>query len=90
MAAARALTQTQVGTILSLKPAAVSFTSISYTGSNDSVSGNAGAQADILSYAQALRDTGGFTVVVSSITYSSATDASGDITPLYNFSLQIN
>ena len=88
--AARVLTQTQVGTILSLKPAAVSFTAISYTGSQGTVSGNAGAQADILSYAQALRDTGGFNVVVTSITYAPTTDAAGDITPLYNFSLEIN
>jgi type IV pilus assembly protein PilM len=90
LAAARTLTKTQIGTILSLKPAAVSATAISYTASQDSVSGSAGSQADILSYAQALRDSGGFTVVVSSITYTPITLESGDIQPAYTFSLQIN
>jgi uncharacterized protein YpmS len=90
MSAARALTQTQIGKILSLKPATVSFYSISYSVSTDSISGISGTSADILNYAQALRDTGGFTTVVSSINYAPITLASGDIQPSYSFSLQIN
>jgi type IV pilus assembly protein PilM len=90
MSAARALTQTQIGKILSLKPATVSFYGISYSVSTDSITGISGTSADILNYAQALRDTGGFTTVVSSITYSPITLASGDIQPSYSFSLQIN
>ena len=90
LAAARTLTQTQVDKILSLKPSTVAFSGISYNGATDSVTGTSGTSADILNYAQALRDTGDFTTVVSSITYSPITLDSGDIMPSYSFSLQIN
>jgi hypothetical protein len=90
MAAARALTQTQIGKILSLRPLTVSFSGISYIGAADSVTGTSGTSADVLSYAQALRDTGDFTTVVSTITYSPQTTDSGDIIPMYSFTLQIN
>ena len=90
MATARALTQTQIGRILSLKPATVAFSGIAYTGSSDSISGTSGTSADILNYAQALRDTGTFTTVVSTITYTPLTLDSGDIQPSYTFSLAIN
>jgi len=90
LAAARTLTQTQVDKILSLKPSTIAFSGISYNGATDSVTGTSGTSADILNYAQALRDTGDFTTVVSSITYSPITLDSGDIQPSYTFSLQIN
>jgi len=90
LAAARALTQTQIGKIISLKPAVVYFSGFSYSVSADSISGTSGTSADILNYAQALRDTGDFTTVVSSITYSPITLDSGDIMPSYSFSLAIN
>ena len=90
LAAARTLTQTQVDKILSLKPSTIAFSGISYNGATDSVTGTSGTSADILNYAQALRDTGDFTTVVSSITYSPITLDSGDIMPSYSFSLQIN
>jgi type IV pilus assembly protein PilM len=90
LASARALTKTQIGKILSLKPATVDFSGISYTGTADSVTGTSGTSADILNYAQALRDTGDFTTVVSSINYTPITLDSGDIKPYYSFSFQIN
>jgi type IV pilus assembly protein PilM len=90
LAAARALTQTQIGKILSLKPSTVAFSSITYNGGIDSVAGTSGTSADILNYAQALRDTGAFTTVVSTITYTPLTLDSGDIQPAYSFSLSIN
>ena len=68
----------------------VYFSGFSYSVSADSISGTSGTSADILNYAQALRDTGDFTTVVSSITYSPITLDSGDIMPSYSFSLAIN
>ena len=76
--------------IYTLLPATVNLTSVAYTGVNDTISGSSVSEQNILSYAAALRDTGGFNVVVNSITYTPTTDAAGDITPLYNFTLQIN
>ena len=90
MASARALTQRTIGTIFSLRPDTVSFSSVSYSASFDTISGTSGTDADILNYAQALRDTGDFATVVSSITYTPQTADSGDIIPMYTFSLQIN
>ena len=90
LASARALTQSNIGKILSLRPSTVAFSSISYSASSDTVSGTSGTDADILNYAQALRDTGDFTTVVSTITYSPTTDDSGNIIPMYSFSLAIN
>ena len=90
LATARGLVESQMAQIYTLLPATVNLTSVAYTGVTDTISGSSVSEQNILSYAAALRDTGGFNVVVNSITYAPTTDAAGDITPLYNFSLQIN
>ena len=90
LATARGLVESQMAQIYTLLPATVNLTSVAYTGVTDTITGSSVSEQNILSYAAALRDTGGFNVVVNSITYTPTTDAAGDITPLYNFTLQIN
>ena len=88
--AARTLTDSEVHQILALKPETVEILTLAYNADSQSITGTAGNQADVLSYAQALRDTGGFTTVVSSISYSPTTDpTTGAIIPVYDFSFQL-
>jgi hypothetical protein len=83
--AARTLTDSEVNEILALQPASVNMNSLTYDANSKTVTGFAGTAADILSYAQALRDTGKFATVVSSIVYSPIADTNGTITPKYTF-----
>ena len=86
--AARTLTDSEVHQIIALKPGTVDLSTLTYNADTQTVTGTAGNQADVLSYAQALRDTGGFTVVVSSVVYSPTTDpTTGATIPIYNFTL---
>jgi type IV pilus assembly protein PilM len=87
--AERTLTESQVREIISLKPAVVDFSAVHYNASDKSVTGAAGTQTDILAYATALRDTGGFKVVISQIAYNPATSPGGDITPVYDFTFSV-
>jgi hypothetical protein len=57
--------------------------------STNTINGFSGTQADVLNYAQVLRDQGGFTVVVSSLTYNPTTTDTGEIIPLYDYMLNI-
>jgi len=59
-----------VNQIIALAPVAVDVNSLAYAAAGQTLSGSSGTSKDILSYAQALRDKGGFTVVVSSISYT--------------------
>jgi hypothetical protein len=72
-----------------LKPAAVNLTGMTYDDTAKTVTGFSGTSTDILSYAQALRDSGAFTTVVSSISYSPIVADTGVITPKYNFTLDM-
>jgi hypothetical protein len=90
LATARALVESQMAQIINLQPTTVNLSNVSYSGSIDTISGTSGSEADILNYAQLLRDTGGFTVLVSSINYTPTTDAAGNFVPFYNFTLNIN
>ncbi len=67
----------------------VYITGLSYSNSAKTVTGLSGTTADILSYAQALRDTGGFSVVVASINYNPTITDTGVVTPSYEFTFQI-
>ena len=88
--AARTLTDSEVHQIIALKPGTVEVLALTYNADNQTVNGTAGNQADVLSYAQALRDAGGFTTVVSAIVYSPTTDpVTGAIVPVYNFTFQM-
>jgi type IV pilus assembly protein PilM len=82
---ARSLADSDVNQIIALTPAAVDVNALIYNAGSQSLSGVSGTYQDILSYAQALRDKGGFNVVVSTISY-----ASGTIGSQYNFTLQLN
>jgi type IV pilus assembly protein PilM len=86
--ATRTLTDSELHQIIALKPSTVDLRGIGYSADTQSVTGAAGTQADILNYAQALRDSGAFTTVVSAISYNPTTDpTTGAVTPVYNFSL---
>jgi hypothetical protein len=62
---------------------------VAYTSTGVNVTGSSAVQQDVLNYAAALRDTGGFNVVVSSINYSSKVTTTGEVIDLYNFSFQL-
>jgi type IV pilus assembly protein PilM len=87
--AARSLTDSEVHQIIALKPAAVNLTGMTYDDTAKTVTGFSGTSTDILSYAQALRDSGAFTTVVSSMIYSPIVADTGVITPKYNFTLDM-
>ena len=87
---ARTLAESKVNQIIALAPAAVNVNSLAYNAAGQTLSGVSGTSKDILSYAQALRDKGGFAVVVSSISYTPLTLDNGVMVPQYNFSLQLN
>jgi type IV pilus assembly protein PilM len=86
---ARTLTDSEVHEIIALQPESVVISGVSYTAGAQTVTGSSGTAANILSYAQALRDTGDFTTVVSSIVYSPIVANSGMITPNYDFTLNM-
>ena len=87
--AARTLTNSEVHEILALQPPSVNISAMTYEANSQTVTGFSGTAADILNYAQALRDTGAFTTVVSSIAYSPIVNDSGAITPKYNFTINM-
>jgi type IV pilus assembly protein PilM len=82
---ARSLADSEVNQIIALTPAAVDVNALAYNAASQTLSGVSGTYQDILSYAQALRDKGGFNVVVSTIS-----NASGTMGSQYNFTLQLN
>jgi type IV pilus assembly protein PilM len=88
---ARTLVDSNVNQILALAPAVVVVNALVYNGAaSQNLSGISGTSKDILNYALALRDKGGFSVVVSSISYAPLTLDSGEIIQRYNFTLQLN
>jgi hypothetical protein len=62
---------------------------VNYSDTGATVTGSSAAQADVLNYAQVLRDSGNFNVVVSSITYSLVVNDAGATIDTYTFSFQI-
>jgi type IV pilus assembly protein PilM len=88
---ARTLTNNDVHEILALQTTSVNVSELKYDAASQEVTGFSGTAADILSYAQALRDTGAFTTVVSSITYNPIVDKdTGAIIPHYDFKIDMN
>jgi hypothetical protein len=86
---ARSVTNNDVHQIVALKPQTVDMLGMSYADSSKNINGTSATTADILKYAQALRDTGKYTMVVSSINYSPTITLTGTVIPVYNFSLLI-
>jgi len=70
-------------------PQNVALGTMTYSVSGIAITGTSASEADILDYGQALRDTGGFTIVVSSINYATAINDSGIVVGIYNFSFQL-
>jgi len=75
--------------IVALLPQNVALGTMTYSVSGIAITGTSASEADILDYGQALRDTGGFTIVVSSINYATAINDSGVVVGIYNFSFQL-
>jgi type IV pilus assembly protein PilM len=87
--AARAMTDSDLHQVVDLKPGTVAVTAVAYNGGEMNIAGTSAIYLEILSYAQALRDTGGFTVVVSSINYSSEYTEAGVLVPSFDFTFQV-
>ena len=85
--AARSLTNQEVHEIIALQPKSVNISSLTYDANLQTTTGFSGTSADILNFAQALRDTGKFTTVVSTIVYNPVVDVNGKIIPKYNFTI---
>jgi type IV pilus assembly protein PilM len=86
---ARDLTDSDVHEIIALAPQTVTLSAVTYSSTGATVSGSSDSRENVFAYAQALRDTGGFNIVVSSISYSSVV-VTDIVTGTYNFSLQVN
>jgi type IV pilus assembly protein PilM len=87
--AARLRTDSDLHQIIALKPGTVAVTGVMHSGSAMTVTGLCANHLVVLDYAQALRDTGGFNVVVASITYSFEITEEGVLIPSYNFMFQM-
>ena len=87
--ASRSLTDIDAHQIVALKPETVDVTNMGYSDTAKTVFGSSSTQEEILKYAQALRDSGSFTMVVSSITYSPEVTDTGAVIPTYNFNFQM-
>ena len=86
---ARSLTVHNVQQIMALVPQTVTLDTVTYSDTGATLTGSAATQADVLNYAQILRDSGNFSVVVTSITYSSIVNDAGAVIDTYSFSFQI-
>jgi Tfp pilus assembly protein PilN len=75
--------------IMALVPQTVTLDTVTYSDTGATLTGSAATQADVLNYAQILRDSGNFSVVVTSITYSSIVNDAGAVIDTYSFSFQV-
>ena len=89
LAAARSVMNSDLHQVIALKPPTVTVTGVTHSGSAMTITGSSAKQDEVLAYAQALRDTGGFNVVVTSISYSSEITEEGVLIPSYSFSFQM-
>jgi phosphotransacetylase len=85
---ARFLTDSDLQQIIALKPQTVAMSRVMHSDKDIVVSGSAARYDVILTYAEDLRNTGGFTIVVSSIRYSSDIN-DGVQTVTYDFTFQM-
>jgi Tfp pilus assembly protein PilN len=87
--AARNLTDSDLHQVVALKPGAVVLMTALHTGTAITINGSSSRYADALDYAQAIRDSGGFTTVVATISYSPKTTKAGEPIPYYKFTFQM-
>ena len=85
----RLTTNTNVHQIVAKKQDAVSITGLMHSDTK-TVVGIAASTADILTYAQTLRDSAKYNVVVSMIRYNPIIKVNGDVVPVYEYTFQIN
>ena len=85
---ARSLTDSDLHQIVALKPPSIAFSRVMHSGGDMVVNGSDARYDVILNYAEELRNTGSFTVVVSSIRYSSEINE-GVKTITYDFTFQM-
>jgi len=91
LAKARNLTDGDIHQIVALAPQTITVNAVAYNDDTGAIiTGSASTKEAVLMYAEALKDSGGFSVVVSSINYSSQFTNTGILIEKYNFSLQIN
>jgi type IV pilus assembly protein PilM len=88
---ARNITDNDLHQIVTLDPQTVTLSTVTYDSNTGAVivGGSSTSQGNILDYAQALRDTAGFNVVVSSINYNSTVTNTGTVIANYTFSFQL-
>jgi len=86
---ARALINSDVHQIVALKPGAVIMAAMSHSGTAMTVTGSASSYQQVLDYALALRDTGGFSTLVARISFDPETTDEGVIIPNYSYNFQM-
>jgi type IV pilus assembly protein PilM len=94
LAEARLRTDSDLHQIVALKPGTVAMTGVNYAETAMTVNGVSGTYTSgnhlaILSYANALRETGGFNMVVSTISYSSEVTDKNEKIESYQFNFQV-
>ena len=84
----RLLTDTDVHQIIAKKQDTVSITGLMYSDTK-TVVGVSASNAEILAYAQTLRDSAKYTVLVATIHYNPIVKENGDVVPSYEYTFQI-
>ncbi|HEX9896626.1 MAG TPA: PilN domain-containing protein [Dehalococcoidales bacterium] len=88
--AGRTLTDSDLHQIVALEPDAVAVTGVTYnTGGAITVNGVSADYRQVLNYAQNLRDSGGFTTIVTTIKYEAEYTEAGELVAKYTFSFQM-
>ena len=85
----RTVANADVHQIVTLDIPTVIMTGLNFGDSGINVNGSSATSTDILTYAQALRDTGKFDTVVSSIAYSPTLSDVGNVIPSYAFTISL-
>ena len=88
ISASRLTTNTDVHQIIAKKQDAVTITGLSYADTK-TVVGLSASTAEILTYAQTLRDSAKYGVIISTIHYNPIIKANGDVIPEYEYNFQI-
>jgi hypothetical protein len=88
ISASRLLTDSDVHQIIAKKQDTVNITGLMYSDTK-TVVGFSASSAEILAYAQTLRDSAKYTVLVATIHYNPIVKENGDVVPSYEYTFQI-